>query len=446
MDILKYKEEVTADIQACIERLGRRPILFIGSGASIRYSALPDWVGLLDLVRNECPTLDKGIAYYIQSYDGDLPAIATAFCSAFHDYAWTDEGRAYFPAELFSRATKKDAYFKHSIARVLAARMAAAQSDSSKLQELEALSRINPFSIITTNYDSHLQGVFSRYHVTVGEQVFTADLTRIGDLLKIHGCISDPSSLVITKEDYEEYKSKRRYLSAKLLTYFLEHPIIFIGYSVNDENIRDILADVDLVLSKKGALIENIYVLSYITSTPEERDVSIPTVADRYIRVKHIQATDFAWVYDALAFKSPIDVNIGILRDLESTILKLTRSDIPTGRMNVNYDTLTRLGSKDEETLKLIGLGPLTNITQSRIHYRYTLSQVAKLLGYSYWHWAQVLIDKVKQETGFDIKGSDNIYHSATHYGKGVFHEYSDAAVSLLSCVRDCEPYVISDF
>lgn len=97
----EYREQITADIHDCIEEMQCRPILFVGAGLSRRYLGLPDWRGLLDLVRAECPQLNKALPYYVQKA-GTLPAVATHFASAFQEFAWTDEGRNAYPEALYS--------------------------------------------------------------------------------------------------------------------------------------------------------------------------------------------------------------------------------------------------------------------------------------------------------------------------------------------------------
>lgn len=60
----------------------------------------------------------------------------------------------------------------------------------------------------------------------------------MGEIYKIHGSCNNSESIVITENDYSVYNKRNAYLSAKLLTIFLEHPIIFLGYSLNDSNIK----------------------------------------------------------------------------------------------------------------------------------------------------------------------------------------------------------------
>lgn len=63
--------------------------------------------------------------------------------------------------------------------------------------------------------------------------------------------MNDPQSIVINEKDYKEFKEKREYLAAKLLTIFMEYPIIFIGYSISDSNIRDILSSIVKCMSNE---------------------------------------------------------------------------------------------------------------------------------------------------------------------------------------------------
>ncbi|WP_354006044.1 SIR2 family protein [Paenibacillus polymyxa] len=53
------------------------------------------------------------------------------------------------------------------------------------------------------------------------------------------------------QQDYENFFKKQIYLIAKLFAYFMEHLIIFIGYSLSDGNIKSILYSVKQILIQK---------------------------------------------------------------------------------------------------------------------------------------------------------------------------------------------------
>lgn len=106
--------------------------------------------------------------------------------------------------------------------------------------------------IITTNYDLFFETYLSEYKVYIGQQALLfSQLQGIAEVYKIHGSLNDPQSIVINEKDYKEFKEKREYLAAKLLTIFMEYPIIFIGYSISDSNIRDILSSIVKCMSNE---------------------------------------------------------------------------------------------------------------------------------------------------------------------------------------------------
>ncbi|MCU1253431.1 MAG: transporter [Edaphobacter sp.] len=91
--------------------------------------------------------------------------------------------------------------------------------------EINTLQGVRPHALITTNYDQFLETVFPEYQPVIGQSIIQGTQILTGEIFKIHGCVSDYPSLVFTQEDYEEFARKKKYLSAKLLTYFSEHPL-----------------------------------------------------------------------------------------------------------------------------------------------------------------------------------------------------------------------------
>ncbi|WP_026884235.1 SIR2 family protein [Clostridium akagii] len=108
--------------------------------------------------------------------------------------------------------------------------------------------------IITTNYDTNIEYCMDNDVSVISRKLSTLnDLKGKNRLYKIHGCIKDKmdnnpmeldSSIVITEKDYNNFKAKNRYLFYRTYSIFTEKKVAFIGYSINDPNIRSLLNDV----------------------------------------------------------------------------------------------------------------------------------------------------------------------------------------------------------
>lgn len=262
LDYKQYQQEVRADVSETLRQTGCQPILFIGSGFSKRYSGSPGWEDLLRSLADNCAEIKKDFGYYKQKH-ASLPKIAGIFSDNYREWAWGD-GRASYPDEYFKDGFSPDIFIKRSVADLLS-NMQIDLSSGASLQhkEITALRKINPHAIVTTNYDQLIEPIFSEYEVVIGQKILRQPYLSIGEIFKIHGCISDPISLVLTESDYESFEVDKKYLSAKLLTYFAEHPLLFIGYSANDPNIRSVLYDVDRMAKANFALMPNIYILEW---------------------------------------------------------------------------------------------------------------------------------------------------------------------------------------
>lgn len=451
MDFEAYQDTIRNDVATCLDSMGVQPILFIGSGLSQRYYGGPSWHGLLSAMAEQCPTIDREFAYYQQIHDS-LPEIGSIFADKFQEWAWGD-GRDRFPEELFQTSTKADVYIKHSVAshfEDLIDSEGAAEVSSHFSEELEALRRIRPHAIITTNYDRFLERLFSDYSPVIGERIIRTSYASIGDIFKIHGCSSEPSSLVLTSDDYDEFRRKKKYLSAKLLTFFAEHPLVFLGYSAEDTDIRAILSDIDEILAPVGELITNIFLVEWTpkiaASTNLHPEKLIGIDSHRSVRIKRIVADDFEWVYESFTVEGALEaVDPKILRALMARTYSLVRHDIPRRILEVDYQTFEQAISEQVGVAKLLGLTTLDDPSKVNAMYPYSLTKVAEELGFSYWSHADQLIKRVESEHGVNIKHTDNRYHVAIMAGNVLqAHKYSQEAVDLLAKVRDGKVYELS--
>jgi hypothetical protein len=314
--------------------MGCQPILFIGSGLPRRYMGAPSWDELLNHLAGQCSLIEKGLGFYKQSLKTPMK-IGEEFARLYQEWAW-GVGHNEFPESMFGEDVNAQAYLKFKVAALLESITPADISqlgDDNLKAEIEALRNIKPHAIITTNYDRMIEMIFPDHEPIVGQQILRGQHFAVGEIYKIHGSIEKHDSIVFTQTDYEEFTKKKKFLSAKLLTFFNEHPLLFIGYSASDPNIRSILSDIDEALPEKGGVIPNVYILEWNGGLTDDsspaRDKLIATEDDRSIRVKLIEALDFGWVFDAFAANPVLnDVNPKVLRALIARSYALVRHDI----------------------------------------------------------------------------------------------------------------------
>lgn len=222
------------------------PFLFLGSGISRRYLGVPDWPGLLRIFAEQC---ELDFDYVYASEDGDLPRVATHIAERFHEVWWHSPLYAEQVSTYRHLATNRPAALKIAISCFLSQHsidspQVPGRSDVTLKSEVAVLRDVVVDGIVTTNYDDLTDALFPSFQSYIGQdELLFSDAQFIAEVYKIHGSASAPTSLIVTEADYNELKKRNHYLSAKLLTIFAEHPIIFVGYSMSDGYIQEIIRD-----------------------------------------------------------------------------------------------------------------------------------------------------------------------------------------------------------
>jgi hypothetical protein len=444
-----YQTEIEEKIKECLEDKGVQPILFLGSGLSRRYFNAPDWRGLLKETIKQLPKPRKNLEYYEQS-QFTLPEIGQEIAELYKEWAW-NEGQEEFPKNYFDSQFPKEIFLKHFVSEYLKGITPKAEGKCIKEYSLEIdlLKKIRPHAIITTNYDEFLERIFPDYQSIIGQKILSSESAFFGEIFKIHGCVTSPDSLVLTKKDYDDFLCTKKYLSAKLLTFFLEHPLLIVGYSAADENIKTILSDIDIILSANGRLIPNIFLLrrpkegESIKNLPKEDIITVDQ--GRHIRVNSIISNDFAWVYKSFVNNGAIErIRPKLLRSLLARTYELVRHDIPKRALEVDYSVLEGAVSGNDELAKLYGITITGEASHVNINYPHTITDIGKKLGYKSWHQAKKLLNYIKDETGVDIMLSDNKYHVAVKIGTTIFHKYSSETLNLLKKLNEDIDYNFS--
>lgn len=442
-----YKEHVVGLIKQTLEDSECQPIFFIGTGVSKRYFGGPTWVELLQLAAGHIGLSDQDFLYLRQKTKDDLIEIGSILEERAFEWAWS-KGKNSFPPDYFSKSPERSIFIKHIVTDVIknASSTANLTVDPELVEEIELLSKTKPHAIITTNYDDLLERVFSDYEPVVGEKVIRRDMNLIGEIFKIHGSMEDPASVVITGDDYENYRIKKKYISAKLLTYLAEHPVFIFGYGLGDTNVTGILQDIGEILGGPDKLIENVFYVEWrpdASGLTDFREEYVVSANGSELRVRAIVTDSFGWIFQTLSETSPLKwVNPKLLRAISARFFRLMRSDIPRGDIEVDYAQLQTVADSETELPKLLGIARTDSPNAS---YPYSLSDVAGQLGYSFWWYARKLIEQIKDEKGVDILSTDNKYHYAIPTkGKHPNRRYSKEIVDVLEAVRDGQEYEVT--
>lgn len=226
-------------------------------------------------------------------------------------------------------------------------------------EEINVLSEIAKNSIsgiITTNYDSFLEDHFSGFTRYVGQnQLIFSAIQGIAEIYKIHGSVDNPDSIIINEQDYIKFDNKSAYLAAKLMTIFMEYPIIFMGYSISDTNIIKIIRSIVQCLDDEQLKrLEDRFIFVEYKSNMLNADVSSYTIMidERQLTMKKIQLEDYLLLYNALKGKKA-KLPVRLLRRFKQELYNYTITNIPTSNLRVAAIDDTRVA--DEEFVMAIG-------------------------------------------------------------------------------------------
>ncbi|TKX86593.1 hypothetical protein EXE43_07560 [Halorubrum sp. SS5] len=360
-----YKDDVTNRIESVIDEMKAQPVLFIGTGLSIRYFGAPNWENLLRKMAKK-DAIPRDYDYYDQTM-GDEMEIADEFAELYNDWAWAtgeNGGRDHYPDELFSSDDPPDIYLKHSVSKLLESLTPESTNslDGKHEKEVELLNEIQPHAVITTNYDTFLEDfVFTEYETIVGQTLVQEPFANIGEIYKMHGCVTNPSEIVLTDSDYKQFDETKPYLSAKLLTFFTEHPVLIVGYRPNDPNVKRILSDVNTVLSGTDRQA-NIFLVDWQENIPEQGQFNQERLIDvgngDQMVVNYIQASDFDWIFETFSGGGEIKgINSKLLRKLMRHTYDIVVEEAP--RREISVGTLESVANDKQELLDILGIAPV---------------------------------------------------------------------------------------
>lgn len=126
--------------------------------------------------------------------------------------------------------------------------------------------------VCTTNFEFLLEqgySLISKYcrPILDEDQLSIANSSEVITLLKIHGDLHHPNKLVVTEEDYDRFLGNNPMLATFLANLLITRTPLFIGYSLDDTDFRQIW---QLIKDRLGSLRRQAYVLK-IDVSPHEK-------------------------------------------------------------------------------------------------------------------------------------------------------------------------------
>lgn len=261
------------------------PIIFIGSGISKRYlKNYPSWLELLEKIWKEiekCEGEKKRNFYSELNFiseklekekieDKDFHVnieIASTIEENLKDLYYKDKFK-------IENLTQEETYknkinpFKKYLANIFS-NNELINSNSEELKEFKNMLRKSRV-ILTTNYDTFIEECFEENEREIlkkyiGQKGLFQGGNGYCELYKIHGSIEEPNSIVITEEDYREYDKNSILITSKIVSSLLNSPIIFLGYSLTDLNIKNIIKNFSNSLDEreKSLLSKRIIIINW---------------------------------------------------------------------------------------------------------------------------------------------------------------------------------------
>lgn len=345
----------------------RYPFLFIGSGLSRRYANSPTWVGLLQgmcedvladryafsryrakarsAVQNGLATSELPYAATLMEDDINATLLGDGKFSSF---------RTRHDAELIDGRSPMKTY----VAELLTA-LSITPSIETELLSRAGIDKVS--GVVTTNYDRLCEELFPSYNVYVGQSdLVFSEPSFAQEIYKIHGSVSNPDGMVLTEANYDEFRSHRKYLAAKLLTIFAEYPVIFLGYSITDENIKAILSDVCECIPEDS--LDRLQDRMIFVEWGMEEVVSDLTMdlGGSLLPMTRVITDDFASVYEGLLNTGKL-YSPRLIRELKGNIFKLAeRIDPKSEIVTAGFDSVLERLEPNQRIAIQIAVSPAT--------------------------------------------------------------------------------------
>ncbi|WP_074383101.1 MULTISPECIES: SIR2 family protein [Acinetobacter] len=360
------------DIFDFINNYKNHPVLFIGTGFSLRYLENSySWEGLLKKIAFELKGNDefffdlKGKVYDRKSGAYDYMQLASFLQEEFNSQISEDRNGKFkdINDEYYRKSAEGITSDKFKI--YISSLLSQLEKRNEKIDELKVFNLLskNISSIITTNYDRLIEEV-TGFDPLVGNNILLSN--PYGSVYKIHGSVDNPEELVFTTEDYVDFDQRYDLIRAQLISLFVHNPIVFLGYSVNDVNIKKILSTIFKYVqfnSEQAELIRNNFLLVEYQEGSDSLDILDHDIdIDGYpLRIHKLKTDNYIELYRALESLS-LPVSTYEIRRVLDNVKDITSG----GTIKVSIaDDIDKLKNSE----RILAISPKS---KSSIEYTYT--------------------------------------------------------------------------
>lgn len=318
------------------------PFLFIGSGMSRRYLGSPDWAGLLRGICSEMlgdefsyprfvteARARLGMSTLDDSQVNLLPKVASLMETEVAREALSSPRMAEFRDRHRDELLDGRSPIKLLVSDQLA-RLTVDRTDEFEILASAGSGKVS--GVITTNYDHLCREIFPDFSFYVGERgMLFNEASYAQEVYQIHGSIDEPDSLVLTSEDYQAFDEGKDYLAAKLLTIFLEFPVIFLGYSLQDRNIEKILASVAKCVgqSRIDEMRDRLVFVRYGDGGESAVGSTTFNFDGQTVAMTCIETRDFTPIYQAIS-DARKEFPLRLVRELKGNVYELAAAIDPS--------------------------------------------------------------------------------------------------------------------
>lgn len=235
-------------------------------------------------------------------------------------------------------------------------------------------------SVITTNYDTVLETLFNHEFKVFDEidDYYGPDEMGIGEIYKIHGTIQSPQSIVLFKEDYDDFQDRAPIVVSKIVSLMCESPLLIMGYSMDDRIIRDTIGCMFSSFSRQKAIeiSKNIVCIQYSKGVKPTRGIMQIESSNGTFHIQTIMIDDFLPVLKDIS-RYRMSFSVRQIRMLRQMMVEVSLSPDPNNSPRLAYAGIDGIDDVDPNRT-VIALSTRTYLEASKSFISFSIDDLIK--------------------------------------------------------------------